>query len=295
LLYARFWTRALSHIGMIDVKEPFASLFTQGMVTHQTYQDANGNWLTPEQVEREGNVWKIIDSGEPATAGRIEKMSKSKKNVVDPDDIVDQYGADAVRWFMLSDSPPERDLEWSESGIEGCWRFVQRLWRLTGQVSGAGGHDKALDRKTHQAIAGVGTDIKALSFNKAVAKIYDLANAVEKASPSASRDAAIKTILLLSSPMVPHLAEEAWTKLGEGLIADAPWPQVDPALLVEDEVTIAVQVKGKLRDTLTVAKGLSQGEMQALALASQKVQSAIDGAEVRKVIVVPDRLVNIVI
>jgi len=295
LLYARFWTRALSHIGMIDVKEPFASLFTQGMVTHQTYQDANGNWLTPEQVEREGNVWKIIDSGEPATAGRIEKMSKSKKNVVDPDDIVDQYGADAVRWFMLSDSPPERDLEWSESGIEGCWRFVQRLWRLTGQVSGAGGHDKALDRKTHQAIAGVGADIEALSFNKAVAKIYDLANAVEKASPSASRDAAIKTILLLSSPMVPHLAEEAWTKLGEGLIADAPWPQVDPALLVEDEVTIAVQVKGKLRDTLTVAKGLSQGEMQALALASQKVQSAIDGAEVRKVIVVPDRLVNIVI
>jgi leucyl-tRNA synthetase len=295
LLYARFWTRALSHIGMIDVKEPFASLFTQGMVTHQTYQDANGNWLTPEQVEREGNIWKIIDSGEPATAGRIEKMSKSKKNVVDPDDIVDQYGADAVRWFMLSDSPPERDLEWSESGIEGCWRFVQRLWRLTGQVSGAGGHDKVLDRKTHQAIAGVGADIEALSFNKAVAKIYDLANAIEKAPPSASRDAAIKTILSLSSPMVPHLAEEAWAKLGQGLIADAPWPAVDPALLVEDEVTIAIQVKGKLRDTLTVAKGLRQDEMEALALASQKVQSAIDGAAIRKVIVVPDRLVNIVI
>jgi leucyl-tRNA synthetase len=295
LLYARFWTRALSHIGMIDVKEPFASLFTQGMVTHQTYQDANGNWLTPEQVKREGDIWTIIDTGEPATAGRIEKMSKSKKNVVDPDDIVDQYGADAVRWFMLSDSPPERDLEWSESGIEGCWRFVQRLWRLTGQVSGADGQDKALNRKTHQAIAGIGADIEALSFNKAVAKIYDLANAIEKAAPSASRDAAIRSIILLSAPMVPHLAEEAWTQLGEGLIADAPWPTVDPALLVEDEVTIAVQVKGKLRDTLTVAKGLGQDELQALALASQKVQSAIDGAEVRKVIVVPDRLVNIVI
>ncbi len=295
LLYARFWTRALSHIGMIDVKEPFASLFTQGMVTHQTYQDANGAWLSPEQVKRDGDIWTIIDSGAPATAGRIEKMSKSKKNVVDPDDIVDQYGADAVRWFMLSDSPPERDLEWSEAGIEGCWRFVQRLWRLTGQISGAVGADKALDRKTHQAISGIGADIEALAFNKAVAKIYDLANAIEKAAPSASRDTAIHNILLLSAPMVPHLAEEAWTTLGEGLIADAPWPEVDPALLVEDEVTIAVQVKGKLRDTLTVAKGLPQDEMQALALASQKVQHAIDGAEIRKVIVVPDRLVNIVI
>ena len=299
LLYARFWTRALSHIGLIDVKEPFASLFTQGMVTHQTYQDAKGSWLSPDQVRREGDVWTIIDSGAPAVAGRIEKMSKSKKNVVDPDDIVDQYGADAVRWFMLSDSPPERDLEWSEAGIEGCWRFVQRLWRLTSQVSGADGADKALDRKTHQVIAGVGADIEALAFNKAVAKIYDLANAIEKAAPSASRDAAIRTILLLSSPMVPHLAEEAWTQLGAemggGLIADAAWPAVDPTLLEEDEVTIAIQVRGKLRDTLTVAKGLPQAEMEALALASQKVQHAIDGGDIKKIIVVPDRLVNIVI
>jgi len=299
LLYARFWTRALSHIGLIDVKEPFASLFTQGMVTHQTYQDAKGTWLSPDQVRREGDIWTIIDSGAPAVAGRIEKMSKSKKNVVDPDDIVDQYGADAVRWFMLSDSPPERDLEWSEAGIEGCWRFVQRLWRLTSQVSGAEGSDKALDRKTHQVIAGVGVDIEALAFNKAVAKIYDLANAIEKAAPSASRDAAIRTIVLLSSPMVPHLAEEAWTvlgaQLGGGLIADAAWPVVDPALLQEDEVTIAIQVRGKLRDTLTVAKGLPSAEMEALALASQKVQHAIDGADIKKIIVVPDRLVNIVL
>jgi leucyl-tRNA synthetase len=299
LLYARFWTRALSHIGLIDVQEPFASLFTQGMVTHQTYQDAKGTWLSPDQVRREGDIWTIIDSGAPAVAGRIEKMSKSKKNVVDPDDIVDQYGADAVRWFMLSDSPPERDLEWSEAGIEGCWRFVQRLWRLTSQVSGADGTDKPLDRKTHQVIAGVGIDIEALAFNKAVAKIYDLANAIEKAAPSASRDAAIRTIVLLSSPMVPHLAEEAWTvlgaELGGGLIADAAWPAVDPALLEEDEVTIAIQVRGKLRDTLTVAKGLPQAETEALALASQKVQHAIDGADIKKIIVVPDRLVNIVL
>ena len=296
LLYARFWTRALSHIGLLDVKEPFASLFTQGMVTHQTFKHGDGSWLSPEQVKRDGADWIVIADGTPVNAGRIEKMSKSKKNVVDPDDIVEQYGADAVRWFMLSDSPPERDLEWSEAGIEGCWRFTQRLWRLVGQVSGSAGEDKSLMRKTHQAIAGIAADIEALSFNKAVAKIYELANAIEKAAPSAARDNAIRDIVLLSSPMVPHLAEEAWTKLGgEGLIANAPWPLADPAMLVDDEVTIAVQVQGKLRDTITVAKGLPQDQMQALALASEKVQSAIAGADVRKIIVVPDRLVNIVI
>ena len=296
LLYARFWTRALNRIGMIGVKEPFASQFTQGMVTHQTYQDSDGKWLSPEEVKRDGDIWTIIDNGASATAGRIEKMSKSKKNVVDPDDIVDQYGADAVRWFMLSDSPPERDLEWSESGIEGCWRFVQRLWRLVGQTGDTAGSDVALDRKTHQAIAGVAADIEALAFNKAIAKIYDLANAIEKAAPSASRNAAIHSIVLLSAPMVPHLAEQAWEKLGgNGLIADAPWPTVDPALLVENEVTVAVQVMGKLRDTLTVAKGLGQDELQALALASEKVQRSVGDAAIRKVIVVPDRLVNIVL
>ncbi len=296
LLYARFWTRALAHVGLLDVKEPFASLFTQGMVTHQTYQDAAGKWLSPEEVKRDGDIWTVIADGTPATAGRIEKMSKSKKNVVDPDDIVDQYGADAVRWFMLSDSPPERDLEWSEAGIEGCWRFVQRLWRLVGQVSGTVGEDKALTRKTHIATAGIAADIEALSFNKAVAKIYELTGAIEKSVPSAARDAAIKTIVSLAAPMVPHLAEEAWASWGNtGLIADAPWPAVDPAMLVDNEVTIAVQVQGKLRDTINVAKGLPQDEMQALALASPKVRSAIAGAEIRKVIVVPDRLVNIVI
>jgi leucyl-tRNA synthetase len=296
LLYARFWTRALSHIGMIDVKEPFASLFTQGMVTHMTFTGPYGNWLSPDEVKDKMGSIVTVDGELPVKLGRIEKMSKSKKNVVDPDDIVDQYGADAVRWFMLSDSPPERDLEWSEAGIEGCWRFVQRLWRLVGQTGDMAGSDAALDRKTHQAIAGISADIDALAFNKAIAKIYDLANAIEKAAPSESRNSAIRTIVLLSAPMVPHLAEQAWEAMGgEGLIANAPWPEVDPALLVESEVTIAVQVRGKLRDTLTVAKGLAQDELQALALASQKVQHAIDGADIRKIIVVPDRLVNIVL
>jgi leucyl-tRNA synthetase len=197
---------------------------------------------------------------------------------------------------MLSDSPPERDLPWSEAGIEGCGRFVQRLWRLFGQYDAAAtGEDKALDRKAHQTIAAVAEDIESLGFNKAVARIYELTGATEKAAPSASRSAAIRAILLLAAPMMPHLAEEAWAMMGEsGLIAEAAWPEVDPELLVEDEVTIAVQVKGKLRDTLTVAKGLPKDELEALAIASEKVQRALDGAEIRKVIVVPDRLVNLV-
>ncbi|QKR99109.1 leucine--tRNA ligase [Sphingomonas sp. CL5.1] len=295
LLYARFWTQALNHVGMIGVTEPFTGLFTQGMVTHETYKSADGRWLAPDEV-RDGIE---IANGQLITLGRVEKMSKSKKNTVDPTGIVDQYGADAVRWFMLSDSPPERDLPWSESGIEGAWRFVQRLWRLfEGQFEGrrAGeGADAALDRKLHQTIAGVAADIEALSFNKAVAKIYELANAIEKAQPSASRDVAVRTLMLLVAPMVPHLAEEAWAAAGgEGLIADAAWPAVDPALLVEDEVTIAIQVNGKLRDTLTLSKGQSKEAIEAAALASDKVIRILEGKAPKKVIVVPDRLVNLV-
>ena len=295
LLYARFWTRALSHIGLIEVKEPFASLFTQGMVTHQTYQDAKGIWLSPDQVRREGDIWTIIDSGAPAVAGRIEKMSKSKKNVVDPDDIVDQYGADAVRWFMLSDSPPERDLEWSESGIEGTWRFVNRIWRLFDTLEDSQGADKSVDRLLHRAIAGMASDIEALTFNKAVAKVHELVNALEKASASASRSTAIRTLARLISPMLPHLAEEGWARMGgAGLVASQAWPEHDPSLLVDDEVTIAVQVNGKLRDTLTVAKDLDKAGLEALALASDKIVRTLDGATPKKVIVVPGRLVNIV-
>jgi leucyl-tRNA synthetase len=321
LLYARFWTRALAHIGLIEVKEPFASLFTQGMVTHETYRRSGTNepatmdeegdferdndpaskWLSPEEVEKRGDTAFEKATGLPVEIGRVVKMSKSKKNVVDPDNIVAKYGADAVRWFMLSDSPPERDLPWSEAGIEGCARFVQRLWRLFGQI-GAGGagadaiNDIALERKTHQTVAAVASDIEALAFNKAVARIYELANAIEKADPSASRSDAIRKLRLMVAPMMPHLAEESLhaTWPDAGLIANEPWPSFDPALLVEDEVTIAIQVLGKLRDTITVPKGLPREELEALALASDKVQRALDGKAVKKVIVVPDRLVNLV-
>ena len=300
LLYARFWTRALARIGKIEVKEPFASLFTQGMVTHETYtriDPSNGQpiYFSPAEVEKRGEDAVLLADGAPVEVGRVIKMSKSKKNVVDPDEIVATYGADAIRWFMLSDSPPERDLPWSESGIEGCGRFVQRLWRLFGQFDAAAtGEDKALDRKTHQIVHAVAADIEGLGFNKAVARIYELTSAIEKAAPSASRSAAIRSLLLLVAPMMPHLAEEAWAQIGDGLVAEAAWPPVDPALLVEDEVTVAVQVKGKLRDTLTVAKGTAREELERLALASDKVQRALEGAEVKKVIVVPDRLVNLV-
>ncbi len=305
LLYARFWTRALRHIGQLDFAEPFASLFTQGMVTHELYSrrspvDGRRSYYTPAEIDRDSESAVLKEDGLPVEIGRVVKMSKSKKNTVDPDDIIDNFGADAVRWFMLSDSPPERDLPWSVAGIEGCGRFVQRLWRLFSQYDAdAQGEDRDLTRKTHQTIAAVAEDIEALSFNKAVARIYELASAAEKADVSASRSEAIATLKLLVAPMMPHLAEQAWHDAGfaekhGGLIADAQWPDVDEAMLVEDEVTIAIQHKGKLRDTLTAPKGSSKEDLEALALASEKVQRSLDGAQVRKVIVVPDRLVNIV-
>jgi leucyl-tRNA synthetase len=291
LLYARFWTRALKHIGRLDIAEPFAGLFTQGMVTHETYQDPEGNWVSPADISN----GIITATGAPVTVGRTEKVSKSKKNVVDPEPMFDTYGADAVRWFMLGDSPPERDLPWTEAGIEACWKFINRLWRLFDAPKGAAGTDPEIDRATARATVGIAADVEALQFNKAVAKVHSLANAIEKAGETASRDTAIDMLVRLVAPMMPHLAEEAWTARGhDGLVADAPWPDADPALLVEDSVTIAVQVNGKLRDTLSAAKDASREDLEALAMASPKIVTALAGATPKKVIVVPGRLVNIV-
>jgi leucyl-tRNA synthetase len=296
LLYSRFFTRALNHIGQIGITEPFKGLFTQGMVTHETYRSEGGEWLEPGAVGKRGEGLVEIATGAPVQPGRIEKMSKSKKNVVDPDAILDRYGADAARWFMLSDSPPERDLQWSLAGIEGAARFVQRLWRIALLAKEApAGEDMALTRILHKAIDGITHDIDRLQFNKAVARAYELSNAIEKAAPSAARAEAAKTLLRLVAPMVPHVAEEAWALLGEGgLIADAEWPVADPALLVDDEVTYAVQVNGKLRETVVLAKGLPRPEVEAAVMALPRIQALTAGAAPKKVIVVPDRLVNIV-
>jgi leucyl-tRNA synthetase len=296
LLYARFWTRALARVGRLSVDEPFQGLFTQGMVTHETYKSFDGRWLAPDEVDvREGSSLVEVATGSAVERGRIEKMSKSKRNTIDPEPIVNRYGADAVRWFMLSDSPPERDLEWSESGIEGAARFVQRVWRL---VQGAGegiGRDAAVEKKLNRAVAAVGDAIECLQFNKAVAQLYELVGSLEKAAPSASRDEAIRTMVRLIAPMAPHLAEECWAAFGEtNLVALADWPSHDPALLIDSEVTVAVQVNGKLRDTLSVPRGLDRADLESRALASGNVQRQLAGSRPRKVIVVPDRLVNIV-
>jgi leucyl-tRNA synthetase len=295
LLYARFWTRALQRLGKISMVEPFKGLFTQGMVTHGTYRAGDGSWLSPDEVRRDGDDWVHIESGVPVTPGRVEKMSKSRRNTVDPEPILAKYGADAVRWFMLSDSPPERDLEWSEAGIEGASRFVQRVWRLASDNAAATGEDEALKRKLHRTIAAVGEAIDGLQFNKAVAQLYELVSAIEKAKPSATRSEAVRVVILLIAPMAPHLAEECWALLrSDAMVADASWPSFDSALLVDEQVTLAVQVNGKLRDTLTAPRGLDRAAAEALALASEKVQRQLDGASPRKIIVVPDRLVNIV-
>jgi leucyl-tRNA synthetase len=295
LLYARFWTRALQRLGKLDMAEPFNGLFTQGMVTHETYRAGDGSWLSPDEVKRDGDDWVHIEDGHPVIPGRVEKMSKSKRNVIDSDTIVQRYGADAARWFLLSDSPPERDLEWSEGGIEGASRFVQRVWKLANSTGTDDGEDAALGRKLHRTISGVSDAIEALQFNKAVAQLYELASTIEKARPSATRADAIRTLVLLIAPMAPHLAEECWFVLGrEGLVANAPWPSFDPAMLVDDQVTLAVQVNGKLRDTVTAPRGLDRAAAEALALSSENVRRQLAGAAPRKIIVVPDRLVNIV-
>ena len=299
LLYARFWTRALKRIGRLDIDEPFAGLFTQGMVTHVTYAlpvpPGTGQptiWLSPEDIEKRDDGVVELATGNAVVVGRIEKMSKSKKNTVDPGPIVDQYGADAVRWFMLSDSPPERDLEWSEAGIEGAWRLVQRVWRQVNAVPAADGVS-GLAKQRHRTIAGIAEDIEALQFNKAVAKVYSFLSAMEKARHVDAAD--VDALVRIVAPMMPHIAEEAWALLGrEGLVADAAWPEVDPALLVDDAVTIAIQVNGKLRDTITAPKGTDRPALEAMAMASDKIVRLLEGAAPKKVIVVPDRLVNIV-
>jgi leucyl-tRNA synthetase len=312
LLYSRFFMRALTRCGYLDLNEPFAGLFTQGMVCHQTYQSENGEWLFPEEVESTDDGGFVDHAGRPVTAGRHEKMSKSKKNVVGLDAIVDTYGADTARLYLLSDSPPERDLEWTETGIEGIWRYVNRLWRMVSEplvtLPPPGSAIPtplvpaltAIRRVIHKTIAAVTDDLDKFRFNRAVARIRELTNALEDL-PAGHRGSAevyregIETLALLLGPMMPHLAEELWQTLGgSGLLAEQAWPKADPELTRDEQVTIAVQVNGKLRATLDIARDTNSEGVESAALALPQVTRWLDGQPPRKVIVVPNRIVNIV-
>jgi leucyl-tRNA synthetase len=320
LLYSRFFIRAMKATGHIGMKEPFAGMFTQGMVVHETYQKADGAYVTPAEVKIEtganGKRATLLTSGEEVVIGAIEKMSKSKKNTVDPDDIIATYGADVARWFMLSDSPPDRDVIWSDERVQGASRFVQRLWRLVHESAeiaksapaarpAAFGSDAlALRKAAHGALDKVSTGIEKLHFNVCLAHIREFANALaeilgREGTPSpdlawAVREAAV-ILVQLFSPMMPHLAEECWQVLGQqGLVSEANWPQIERDLLVEDTVTLVVQVNGKKRGEVTVASQAQNPEIEAAVLALDTVKQTLDGRAVRKVIIVPKRIVNVV-
>ncbi len=303
LLYARFVTRGLHKLGYTNVDEPFAGLFTQGMVCHETYKGHNGEWIAVDEVEKRGGKAYFKGTDTEVIVGRSEAMSKSKKNGIAPETIIDVYGADTIRWFMLSDSPPERDIEWTDSGAEGCWRFVQRIHRLVTEAEdlpapGAKPEGASeLRRATHRAAGAITDDLENLRFNRAVAQVFTLANAIstEKAS-GADRREALETLVTLIGPMMPHLAETCWQALGHTtLLVDAPWPKADAALVASDTVTYAIQVNGKLRATQDFAKGTDKATVEAAALALEPIVRALDGKPPKRVIVVPERIVNIVV
>ncbi len=318
LLYSRFFARAMKVTGHLGTTEPFKGLFTQGMVCHETYRDEAGEWLYPEQVTTDSSGGSVhTETGDPVTIGRSESMSKSKKNVIDPGAIIDRYGADTARWFMLSDSPPERDMEWSDAGVAGAARFVQRLWRLIEDGTDrlpAPGADRpngemseavaALRTATHRTIAKVTEDLERLRFNVAVAKLYEFTTLIAETLETPedgpqdgwARREALETLVLLAGPMMPHLGEEAWAALGHNtLLADTPWPDFDPGLTKEQTITVGVQVNGKLRGTIQIPPGLGEDEVRELALAQERVHLALEGKKIRKIIVIPNRIVNVVV
>ena len=308
LLYSRFFSRAMKECGYIGVEEPFAGLFTQGMVCHETYRAPDGSWLQPNEVEDDGKGGKRqLSDGASVAVGRSEKMSKSKKNVVDPEEIIERYGADVARLFMLSDSPPARDLDWTEAGVDGAWRYLNRLWRLVDDApdapanAGTGPEAEALRNFTHKTVDAITGDLERFHFNRAVARVRELTNALADALPASApamaaayREGA-ETAVRLIAPMAPHLAESCWRRLGgRGLLADQPWPDADPARLVEDIVVLPVQVNGKLRGRLEVARGSEAADVEAAALALSGVQRQLEGRPPRRVVVVPDKIVNVV-
>lgn len=314
LLYSRFFTRAMRDCGFLDISEPFTGLYTQGMINHLSYKDENGQWVNPiDIITDEDGSMTHKKSGQKVTAQRVEKMSKSKKNVVDPQDIFDTYGADASRLFVLSDSPPDRDLEWTESGLEGSWRFVNRLHKMVADhlddlpakgsdIPSAFSEEAMKVRKAvHQAAKFIGDDIEAFHMNKSVARIRELSNTISAFKAQDESDfwalrESFEYLALMINPMIPHLAEELWSVLGnETMVVDAAWPKSDASLLVDDTVTIGVQVNGKVRATITLPKDADKDTAEKMAMAEEGVQRAIGDKQVRKVIVVPGRIVNVVV
>jgi len=309
LLYARFFTRGLRDCGYLDLQsgEPFDGLFTQGMVTHATFKNEDGDWVFPSDVtEKDGGLIDMTN-GQKVLQGPIEKMSKAKKNVVDPNDIIEGYGADVARWFMLSDSPPERDVEWTDAGAVGAWRFVNKVWDLVsetpagkmnpmGKAEDASGDTLTLRKTVHKAVAKVTEGIDTFRFNTSVAQIYELVNALKKYPENDTVKAeGLGALVRLISPFMPHLAEECWAHLGvEGLVCNADWPTAEAALLVDDEILLPVQVNGKKRSELTVSKTIAKEELEAMALADERVVEFITNLTVRKIIIVPGRIINIV-
>ena len=309
LLYSRFFMRALRDVGYLDLDEPFAGLMTQGMVCHQTFQADDGKWLFPTEVERDGDDWRHRETGEAVTAGRIEKMSKSKRNVVDPELIISDYGADTARLFMMSDSPPERDMEWTESGAEGAARFLRRLFRMSSDASlppvgtpaPTDDSTRPLMRAAHKAIDAVSSDIEAFRFNRAVAQLYTLANAINDQAAdvegaAAARRFAIETLTMLLAPVAPHIAEEMWGNLGhDTMLAQTDWPVADTDMITEDTIEIGVQVNGKLRDTVSLSPDTDEETARAAALETPGVIRYLEGKTPKKIIVVKNRIINVVI
>jgi len=296
LLYARFVTRALRDEGLLSVAEPFDGLFTQGMVTHEAFRGRNGQWLQPDEVEKKDGVWVDRDLGQPVEMVGVEKMSKSKKNVVAPEDIFDAYGVDAARLFVMSDSPPERDVQWTTGGVEGAWRFINRVWNeYEAYAAQHSGDDPELTRAAHRLIKALGDSIEGFRFNTGVARLYEFLAQLKAAPASAAKSEALSVFARLIAPFTPHLAEECWARIGgEGLVVDAPWPVYSEALAAENEKVLPVQINGKRRGELVVAAGLAEAEVEKIALADEAVLRHLDGLSVQKVIVVKDRIVNIV-
>jgi len=346
LLYSRFFARAMHRTGHLPASsiEPFEALFTQGMVVHETYRAADGRWLTPDEVEirfEDGPRKPPVESDDPqvvpvdgpalirvareiATGARVEigpiiKMSKSKRNTVDPEHIIEQFGADTARWFMLSDSPPERDVEWTNAGVEGAWRFLQRLWRMLGEAElGPIGATEpelvlamaaSLRKVTHKTIAGVTADIEGFAFNKAVARLYEFANAIQKAGKKAGQKAdgdapglafarreAFEALARLMAPMTPHFAEEMWQALGHEVpLTETAWPEFDADLARDEVFLMPVQVNGKKRAEIEVARDADRATIEGLVMASPDVARYLGGRAPRKLIVVPGRIVNVVV